>query len=50
MTECLKDRETKWDERHVDNVLWRMGIMDMTMEVLAKANVREEAPPQEAGM
>jgi hypothetical protein len=27
-----------------------MGIMDMTVEVLAKANVHEEAPPQEAGM
>jgi len=47
MREWLQDRETKWDERHKDNVLWGTGIADMTAEVLAKARVWEVAPAQE---
>jgi len=43
----LEDREMKWDERQRDNVPWRTGIVDMTVEELAHARVREAAPAQE---
>jgi len=44
MKALQEDRETKWDGRHKDNVLWGMGIVDMIVEVLAKARPREAAP------
>jgi hypothetical protein len=50
MKEWLEDRETKWDERHKDNVLWGTGIAEMTAEVQAKARVREAAQAQEPRM
>jgi len=47
MREQLAERDTKWDERHTDNVLQGMGIADITGEVLATARVRAVAPAQE---
>ena len=48
MREWLEDREMKWDQRHKDDVLWGMGIADMTVEVLAKGGVCVVAPAQNA--
>jgi len=50
MKEWLEDSETKWDERHRDNVLWGMAIPDMATEVVTKARVRDVAPAQRARM
>jgi len=45
----LEDRETKWVRRTKDNVLWSMGIADMTAEVVAVARVPGAAPAQNVG-
>jgi hypothetical protein len=47
MKERLEDRETKWDDRHRDNLLWGAGITDMTANVLATARAGEAALTQE---
>jgi len=44
MKEWLEDGVTKCDERHRDNILWGMGITDMTSNVLAKVRDGEAAP------
>ena len=49
MKAWLEDRETKWDNRHRDNVLWGAGIADITTKVLGKARVREPVLTQEGG-
>jgi len=49
MKEWLEDTETRWDDRHRDNVLWGTGIVEMTVNVLATARVGEGAPTQHAG-
>jgi len=46
MKEWLQDGETKWTERHKDDVVWGTGIGDMTAEVLAKATVPNAALAQ----
>jgi hypothetical protein len=45
--EWLEDRDTKWDDRHRDNVTWGAGIADVTAKVLATARAGEAAPTQE---
>jgi len=47
MKEWLENRETKWDDRHGDNVLWGAGIPDMMAKVLAKARGGKAAPTVE---
>jgi len=47
LKEWLQDRETKCDEHHKDNGLWRKGIVDMTAEVLAEARLLQAEPAQE---
>jgi len=47
MNTWLEDREKQWDDRHNDNILWVMGITDMTPEVSANARVGEAAPAEE---
>jgi len=48
MKEWLEDRETKWDDRHRDNVLRGAGISDMTAKVMASARAGDAAPTQKA--
>jgi len=48
MKEWLEDRETQWDERQYNNVIWGMGITDITTKVPAKAGVGKAPPAQEA--
>jgi hypothetical protein len=40
----LEERETKSDDRHGDNILWEVGITDMTAKVLAKQRAGEATP------
>jgi hypothetical protein len=47
MNEWLEDWETKWNERHKDNVRWETGIAYRTTEVLAIAGAHKAAPPRE---
>jgi hypothetical protein len=48
MKDCFEDRETKWDDRHVDNILWRAGITDLTVKVLATVKGGEGATTLDA--
>jgi ABC-type cobalamin/Fe3+-siderophores transport system ATPase subunit len=48
MKDCWEDRETKWDDRHVDNILWKAGITDLTVKVLATVKGGEAATTQDA--
>ena len=47
MKQWLEDRETKWNDRHRDNLLWGTGTADMTAQVMATARVSKAAPPPE---
>jgi len=44
----VEDIETRWDERHNDNVLWGMGITEMNTKPRAEASVGQAAPAKEA--
>jgi len=41
MKERFEDSDTEWDDRHKDNVIRGMGIMDMTAKVLYRNRCAE---------
>jgi hypothetical protein len=47
MNDWQEDREIKWDNHHRDNVIWGVGIADMTGKVLPTATVGKPAPTQQ---
>jgi len=42
MRKWMEDRQTKWDARHKDDVLWGTGISDMAAKILARTRANKK--------